>query len=332
VFNTAMTGYPESLTDPSFKGQILVATYPLIGNYGVPEMTMQDGLPAFFESDRIQVSGLIVQDYSEQYHHWNAGKSLSDWLKEHHVPGITGIDTRAITRHIRKYGAMLGKIVYDSPDDIDFYDPNRENLVAQVSCGSVMQYGHGKYKIALLDCGVKNNIIRCLLKRNCTVIRLPWNAPLTDIEYDGLLLSNGPGNPEMVTTAIDNIQSVLNQHKPVFGICLGSQLMALAGGGKTYKLPYGHRGHNQPVQQIGSGKCYITPQNHGYAIDENSLPDDWEVYFTNVNDGTCEGIRHKYKPFFAVQFHPESSGGPVDTEFLFDEFLKHIEYQKESGR
>ncbi|GAB4172101.1 MAG: glutamine-hydrolyzing carbamoyl-phosphate synthase small subunit [Calditrichia bacterium] len=328
VFNTAMTGYPESLTDPSFKGQILVSTYPLIGNYGVPEFLMQDELPAFFESDRVQVSGLVVQDYSFDFSHWNAGKSLDQWLKEFQVPGITGIDTRALTRHIREFGVMSGKIVYESSDEVEFYDPNQENLVARVSCDEVKTYGSGTHNVAVIDCGVKANIIRCLLKRDTTVIRVPWDYDISGLEVDGVLISNGPGDPTMAKRTIETVRSLLEGNKPVFGICLGSQLMALSAEAKTYKLKYGHRGHNQPVQQVGTRHCYITAQNHGYAIDTATLNDEWEIFFENVNDQTCEGIRHKYKPFFAVQFHPEASGGPVETEFLFDDFIKHIQYQK----
>ena len=324
VFNTAMTGYPESLTDASYKGQILVATYPLIGNYGVPEYIEENGLLKHFESDRIQVSGLVISDYSFKFSHWSASKSLSDWLIENKVPGIFDIDTRALTKILREKGTMLGKIIINEKD-IQLYDPNQENLVQKVSIPEKRVYGTGKHRILLLDCGVKNNIIRCLLKRDTTVIRVPWNFDITTEDHDGLFISNGPGDPKMCVETINSLKTGLETGKPIFGICLGSQLMALASGGDTYKLKYGHRSHNQPVLMNGTNRCYITSQNHGYAVDNKTLSEDWEPYFTNVNDGTSEGIRHRTKPFFSSQFHPEASSGPVDTEFLFDEFLGLIE-------
>lgn len=322
VFSTAMNGYPESLTDPSYKGQILVATYPLIGNYGVPEMRMKNRMTEFFESDKVQITGLVISDYSFSYSHWNAVKSLSEWLAENNVPGIFGIDTRRLTRIIREKGAMLGKMILR--DDIPFYDPNKDNLVNQVSLPEPVIYGEGKYKILLVDCGTKNNIIRCLLKRNTTVHRVPWNHPVDPSAYDGVLFSNGPGDPKMCRETIDSAKRLLNDRIPVFGICLGSQIMALAAGADTYKLKYGHRSHNQPVIMAGSNRCFITSQNHGYAVDTSTLPSSWKPWFENLNDKTCEGIRHLSKPFFAVQFHPEASAGPVDTEFLFDYFMEKV--------
>jgi len=319
VFNTAMTGYPESLTDPSYKGQILVATYPLIGNYGVPQSRVLNGLPEYFESDRVQIAGLAISDYSFRYSHWNASKSLAEWLSENNVPGIFGIDTRALTKIIREKGAMLGKIILE--EDIEFYDPNKDNLVAQVSTKEVKTYGQGRYRILLVDCGTKNNIIRCLLRRDATVIRVPWDHPVDGMEFDGVLLSNGPGDPKMCLKTIENTRKLLSGSKPVFGICLGSQIMALASRADTYKLKYGHRSHNQPVIQQESKRCYITSQNHGYAVANDTIPSDWQAWFINLNDQTNEGIRHKELPFFSVQFHPEASAGPVDTEFLFDEFM-----------
>ena len=323
VFNTAMTGYPESLTDPSYKGQILVSTYPLIGNYGVPHALLEQGMMTYFESDRLQISGLAISDYSFKYSHWNAEKSLSQWMAEQQVPGIYGVDTRSLTCLIREKGAMLGKIVIH--DDIDFYDPNKDNLVQEVSTECVNVYGSGRHKIVLVDCGTKNNIIRCLLKRNTTVMRVPWNYPFHKEPCDGVLLSNGPGDPVRCVDTIDNTRELLKRDIPVFGICLGSQIMALASGARTFKLKYGHRSHNQPVKMTHSNRCYITSQNHGYAIDVDSIPDDWQVSYINLNDHTCEGIAHRDRPFFAVQFHPEASAGPVDTEFLFDDFMKLVE-------
>jgi len=322
VFSTAMNGYPESLTDPSYKGQILVATFPLIGNYGVPEMRIRDGMTEFFESEKVQISGLVISDYSFSYSHWNAVKSLSDWLKEHMVPGIAGVDTRKLTRIIREKGALLGKIILS--ENIAFYDPNRDNLVDQVSARETQIYGNGRHRILLVDCGTKNNIIRCLLKRDATVHRVPWDHPVNPAGYDGVLFSNGPGDPKMCKATIESVKNLLDGKVPVFGICLGSQIMALAAGADTYKLKYGHRSHNQPVIMEETSRCFITSQNHGYAVDTGSLPEGWLPWFENLNDRTCEGIRHTSKPFFAVQFHPEASAGPVDTEFLFDHFMEKV--------
>jgi len=323
VFNTAMTGYPESLTDPSYKGQILILTYPLIGNYGVPENKKENNILSFFESEKIHVSGLIISDYSFENSHWNSQKSLSEWLIENKIPAIYGVDTRALTKHIRENGTILGKIVWNE-DKINFIDPNSENLVEQVSNKEVIEYGNGKYKIMLIDCGVKYNIIRRLLLRDTTVVRVPWNYDFTNDKYDGLFISNGPGDPKKCEATISNISKAFKKNTPIFGICLGNQLISLASGGDTFKLKYGHRSHNQPVLQTNTNRCYITSQNHGYATDSKSLNDDWEELFVNVNDNTNEGIIHKTKPFFSTQFHPEASSGPTDTDFLFDKFIDLI--------
>lgn len=323
VFNTAMTGYPESLTDPSYKGQILVTTYPLIGNYGVPGHEEEDSILTYYESDKIQASALIIADYSEKYSHWNAKKSLNDWMVANKTPGIFGIDTRALTKIIRETGVMLGKLIFEE-EEINFYDPNKENLVDQVSLKKKQMYGKGKYRILLVDCGVKNNIIRNLLKRDVTVVRVPWNYDFTKEEYDGLFISNGPGNPVQCQITIDNLKKSFENDTPIFGICLGNQLMALASGATTYKMKYGHRSHNQPVLMVGTDKAYITSQNHGFAVDNKTLSKNWEPLFINLNDNTNEGFRHKKKPFFSTQFHPEASGGPTDTDFLFDEFIAMI--------
>lgn len=323
VFYTAMTGYPESLTDPSYIGQILVSTYPMIGNYGVPKDDSNNGVYEYYESNKVHISGLIISDYSFEYSHWNAIKSLGEWLKESKVPGLFDIDTRALTKILREKGSLLGKIEFPG-EEIDFEDPNLENLVAKASIDQKVVYGDGDHKVVLVDCGVKHNIIRCLLKRNSTVIRVPWDYDFTKEDYDGIFISNGPGDPEMCKETIENIKKVIDKDKPIMGICLGNQLLALAAGASTYKLKYGHRSHNQPVLLNGSNKCYITSQNHGYAVSPDSLPGQWEPLFTNVNDDTNEGIRHKTKPFFSTQFHPEASSGPTDTEFLFDDFIKNI--------
>ncbi|MBE0649145.1 MAG: glutamine-hydrolyzing carbamoyl-phosphate synthase small subunit [Bacteroidales bacterium] len=324
VFNTSMTGYPESLTDPSYRGQILVLTYPLIGNYGVPSEITENDLFKFYESDKLQITGLIIADYSEEYSHWNAAESLGQWLQRSGIPGLTGIDTRALTKVIRERGAMPGKIEFVG-EPVDFVDPNKENLVAQVSISQKEVYGDGPRRILLVDCGVKYNIIRHFLKRDTTVIRVPWDYDFSGEEYDGLFISNGPGDPKMCVETITNLKRAIGQDKPVFGICLGNQLLALASGADTYKLKYGHRSHNQPVLMKGTNKAFITSQNHGFAIDDSSLGNDWETFFINLNDQTNEGMRHKTRPIFSVQFHPEASSGPTDTEYLFDEFLTLID-------
>lgn len=326
VFYTAMTGYPESLTDPSYTGQILVSTYPMIGNYGVPFDQKENGIHKYYESHKLHITGLIISDYSFEFSHWNAQKSLSDWLKEYNVPGLFDIDTRALTKILREKGSMLGKIEFE--EEIDFYDPNKENLVAVASCKEREVYGAGEHRVVLVDCGVKNNIIRCLLNRNTTVIRVPWDYDFTQEEFDGIFISNGPGDPAMCDATVNHIKSVIGVEKPIMGICLGNQLLARAAGASTYKLKYGHRSHNQPVLLEGTNRCYITSQNHGFAVATETLPEDWEPLFTNANDNTNEGIKHKTKPFFSTQFHPEASSGPTDTEFLFDEFIKNIEAYK----
>lgn len=329
VFSTSMTGYPESLTDPSYSGQILVLTFPLIGNYGVPPMDKENGILKFFESDKIHIKALVISDYCFNESHWNSVKSLDQWLKEHNVPGIYGVDTRELTKIIRERGCMLSKLTPEGCAEIpEFHDQNTENLVDLVSTKEIKTYGNGRHKVVLLDCGAKYNILRCLLKRDCTVTCVPWNHDFSTMDYDGVMLSNGPGDPAMCTEAIENIKKAFAIGKPIFGICLGNQLVSLAAGASTYKLKYGHRSHNQPALMCGTDRAFITSQNHGFAVDHTKLPADWEPYFINLNDNTCEGIRHKSKPFFTVQFHPEACSGPVDTEFLFDNFIENIENAK----
>lgn len=334
VFNTAMMGYPESLTDPSYAGQMLVTTFPLVGNYGVPAFSFEkNGLPTFMESDRIYATALIVSDYSDQYSHWNAKESLGDWLKREQVPGVTGIDTRQLTKVLREHGVMMGRLVFeDSPvssDAIAAYeteDYGSVNWVERVSCKDIIRYNEGAgRKVVLVDCGVKANIIRCLINRGIEVIRVPWNYDYTDMQFDGLFLANGPGDPDKCVDAVDILKKQLSaSRKPVCGICMGNQLLAKAAGASVYKLKYGHRSHNQPVREVGTNRCYVTSQNHGYAVDASTLGKEWRELFVNMNDGSNEGIRHQTNPWFSSQFHPEACSGPVDTEFMFDRFIEAL--------
>ena len=326
VFNTGMVGYPETLTDPSYRGQILVCTFPLIGNYGVPPKEKENNLFKYYESDNIHIRALIVSDYSFNYSHWNAERSLADWLVEEKIPGICGIDTRMLTRKLRDKGTMLGKITIDEKKDLGFDDPNLKDLVGEVSVKEPIEYlaEKEKKKIILVDCGTKNNIIRAFLGRDISVIRVPYDYDFNSIEADGIMLSNGPGDPKLNTATIKNAKIAMEKNKPILGICLGSQILALAAGADTYKLKYGHRGHNQPCNELGTKRCYITSQNHGYAVDSGTLPEDWREWFVNDNDGTNEGILHISKPFFASQFHPEASPGPDDCEFIFDMFVRTL--------
>lgn len=329
VFNTAMMGYPESLTDPSYAGQLLTMTFPLVGNYGVPPFTFnkQTGLPDFMESDRIYASALIVSDYSEQYSHWNAVESLGEWLQREKVPGITGIDTRELTKVLREHGVMMGKILFDDePNNVPEADYEGVNFVDRVSVKEIVRYNEGAgRKVVLVDCGVKANIIRELIQRGVEVVCVPWNYDYTDMEFDGLFLANGPGDPDMCSEAVEIIRKQMSRsRKPICGICMGNQLLSKAAGATIYKLKYGHRGHNQPVRMVGTEKCFITSQNHGYAVDARTLDKDWEELFVNMNDASNEGIRHKENPWFSSQFHPEACSGPVDTEFMFDKFVETL--------
>ena len=329
VFNTAMMGYPESLTDPSYAGQLMTLTYPLVGNYGVPAFSVEpNGLATFMESDKIYASAIIVADYSEKYSHWNAVESLASWLKREHVPGITGIDTRQLTKVLREHGVMMGKIIFDDePDNIPTAEYEGVNWVDRVSCKEIIRYNEGAgKKVVLVDCGVKNNIIRCLVNRGVEVIRVPWNYDYTSMDFDGLFLGNGPGDPDMCEDAVNVIRRQMSlSRKPICGICMGNQLLAKAGGATIYKLKYGHRSHNQPVREVGTNRCYVTSQNHGYAVDAKTLGSDWRELFVNMNDGSNEGVCHKENPWFTSQFHPEACSGPVDTEFMFDRFINTLQ-------
>lgn len=315
VFSTGMVGYPEALTDPSYKGQILVLTYPIIGNYGVPNKK-------YFESDCIQVSGLVVSQYIDTPSHSQNEKTLADWFKSEIIPLTQVKDTRLLTKTIRTKGAMLGKIIID--DEIKFYDPNKENLVKEVSIKKPKVWGKGRKKIVLIDCGSKKNIIRNFVKRGVSVLVVPWDFdPLeAGIKFNALVISNGPGDPKMATQTINTIQKALKTDLPILGICLGNQLLTLAAGGDTYKLKFGHRSQNQPCVLIGSQRCFITTQNHGFAV--GKVPKNFKPWFTNANDGTNEGIIHNKKPIMSVQFHPEATPGPTDTNWIFDHFLRFI--------
>lgn len=333
VFTTAMVGYVETLTDPSYRGQIVCLTYPLIGNYGVPDRNALDnlGLPEFFESDKIQVAGLIVQEYSGDYSHWNASSSLGAWLKEHNVPAITGVDTRLLAKRIRNTGVMMGRIEVDGDGaQLKMEDPNVRNLAAEVSVSEPRIFGAGNaHKILAVDCGIKYDMIRQLCARGAEVKLVPWDWDLSKERgwYDGIFVSNGPGDPAKLDLTTERLRAELSvaddEVKPVFGICMGNLLVGAAAGCTTRKLKFGNRGHNQPVIDSRTNKAFITSQNHGYAIEADRLQ-DWEPLFTNCNDQTNEGIMHQSRPYFTAQFHPEAKGGPEDTRFLFDTFMDMV--------
>lgn len=329
VFTTSLVGYPESMTDPSYKGQILVFTQPLIGNYGVPGRDRDEfGLLKYFESDTIQVSGIVVNNYATKYSHWNAVESLGEWCTRHDVPAITDVDTRELTKVLRNKGSSLGRINIGNKSTV-YDDCNKKNLVAEVSTKETQVYNKGgEVVIAVIDCGVKNNIIRCLAQRGAEVHVVPWDSDPSQLEYDGLFISNGPGDPITCSKTADNLKKQLDADIPIFGICMGNLILGLAAGAKSYKLKHGNRGHNQPALNLLTNKGVITSQNHGYAIDEQTLPAGWIPYFRNVNDGSNEGLIHQTKPFFSVQFHPEYMGGPQDSEFLFDNFMENVRAYK----
>jgi carbamoyl-phosphate synthase small subunit len=340
VFSTSMVGYPEALTDPSYKGQILALTYPLVGNYGVPSCDLNLGLPLYFESDRIQTSGLIIHELCEDPHHWASTRTLDKWLQDEGIPGISGIDTRRLTKKLRTHGVMLGILkVCEEDEELNLDsllteaksipDPNATDLVAEVSVKAPVQYNvDGKHSVVLIDCGVKNSIIRNLLRRGINVIRVPYDTSAKDIlsyNPDGIFVSNGPGDPKRCVETVKAVKELVEK-VPLMGICLGAQILALSQGGDTYKLKFGHRSQNQPALDLKTNRCYITTQNHGYAVDVDCFSKTpLECWFINANDKTVEGMRHKSKAVFAVQWHPEASPGPYDTEFLFDEFAKSME-------
>lgn len=323
VFSTGMTGYPESLTDPSYKGQILILTYPLIGNYGVPDKK-------HWESDGIKVSGLIVSNYIDTPSHYESKGTLSQWLKDENIPALEITDTRFLTKKIRVKGTMLGKIIIDK--DIPFYNPDKENLVTQVSTKNIIVHEplqKNAKTLILIDCGAKENIIRCFQKRGVKVIVVPWDFDPTNsglhlkgVKLNGIVISNGPGDPKKADKTILNIKNAMSKKIPILGVCLGNQILALAGGGDTQKLKFGHRSQNQPSLLVGSDRCYITTQNHGFTV--NKIPKGFKTWFVNANDGSNEGIIHTSLPFMSVQFHPEATPGPVDTDWIFDFFLDRL--------
>lgn len=313
VFNTGMVGYPEVMTDPSYCGQILVFTYPLIGNYGVPDKL-------YWESDRIQVAGIVVSELADFYCHRQGTQSLRQWCEEEGVPILTQVDTRRLAKRLSHHGVVAGAISRAGSIPKNFVDINQECLVERVSTTQPVLIQRGERTLIVIDCGIKSNILRHLQRFPLTIKQVPHDYDFTHEPYDAVFISNGPGDPAMCQQTIATLTKVFLTKKPVFGICLGAQIMALAIGAKTYKLPFGHRAQNHPCLHIPTGRCYLTSQNHGFAIDESTLPADWEVDFRNLNDGTVQGLRHKQLPFFSVQFHPEAAPGPVDTEWLFAEF------------
>jgi len=334
-----MVGYPEALTDPSYRGQVLCFTYPLIGNYGVPSYGEVDehGLPLHFESNRIQVSGLIIHELCVKPHHWASRRTLHEWLAEEGVPGIAGVDTRRLTKKLREHGVMMGAlhVAEEASPEKAFKALERAprygelNYVEEVTVKKPIEYPGPGPRIALLDCGVKAGILRALLTRGLSVVRLPYDASVDEVlsyEPRGVLISNGPGNPVKCEATIKTVKGLFELGLPMLGICLGNQIMSLALGGRTYKLKYGHRGQNKPCVDLDTGLCYVTSQNHGYAVDPSSLEDTGlHVWFLNADDRTVEGVKHGSRPCLAVQFHPEARPGPYDTDWVFDLFLKAVE-------
>jgi carbamoyl-phosphate synthase small subunit len=341
VFSTSMVGYPESLTDPSYKGQILTFTYPLVGNYGVPPYDKENGVLKYFESDDIKVTGFVVHELCKNPFHWASTRTLDRWLKDEDVPGIYGVDTRKLTKKLRVKGVMLGILhVCEADEEPDLpklvkevetvQDPNFTDLAKQVTVKEPIRYTVGGNKLAVvIDCGVKYGILRNLLRRGFDVVRVPYDysaEQILDLKPDGVMISNGPGDPKQCVKTVEAVRELLDKNMPMMGVCLGTQILALAVGGDTYKLKYGHRSQNQPALDLETGRCYITTQNHGYTVERDSIKDTGlKEWFMNANDKTVEGVKHKTKPAFALQWHPEASPGPYDTQFLFDRFQKLAE-------
>lgn len=341
VFTTSLVGYPESLSDPSYRGQILVFTQPLIGNYGVPSSERDaNGLLRYFESPSLQAAGVVVADVAEKYSHWTAVESLAEWCARENVPAISGVDTRAIVTFLRERGSSLARLTigeeYDADQDEAFIDPEQINLVRQVSTKAPFHVGsdQSSFHVALLDCGVKENILRSLVGRGASVTVLPFDFPIHKVaqHFDGVFISNGPGDPTHCQETIFHLRKLMDSaiQIPIMGICLGHQLLALSAGAQTIKLKYGNRAHNIPTMDLTTQRCHITSQNHGYAVDVSTLPTDWKPYFTNLNDNSNEGIIHKHRPIFGTQFHPEAKGGPLDSSYLFDVYLDSVKNYHES--
>jgi len=340
VFTTSLVGYPESMTDPSYRGQILVFTQPLIGNYGVPSSARDEhGLLKYFESPNIQCVGVVVADFAAQYSHWTAVESLSAWCAREGVPAISGVDTRAIVTYLREQGSSLARITigeeYDADQDEAFVDPEQINLVKKVSTKAPFHVSsqNGDMHVAVIDCGVKENILRSLVGRGASVTVFPYDFPIHKVahHFDGVFISNGPGDPTHCQETVYHLTRLMESSQvPVMGICLGHQLLALAAGARTIKLKYGNRAHNIPALDLTTGQCHITSQNHGYAVDTTTLPSDFKEYFVNLNDGSNEGMIHKTRPIFSTQFHPEAKGGPMDSSYLFDMYLENVARYKKN--
>ena len=317
VFTTGMCGYMESLTDPSFAGQILVFTFPLIGNYGIADEKV-------WESLKTHVAGVVVNESCDNWSHHSGLLSLKEWLRKENIPLLTEVDTRAITKVLRSKGTPLGALADHPAIAHNFVDPNSRHLVDLVSICQKRVYGSGLKRVIAVDCGMKESMIRFLSRYPMEIVRVPHDYDYSEDPFDGVFLSNGPGDPLQCTRTIEVLKKAMKREKPIFGVCLGSQMMALAAGAQTYKLPFGHRGQNQPCIELETGKCYITSQNHGFAVEEKSLPSDWKVIFRNLNDDSVEGIAHRSLPFYSVQFHPEACPGPTDTQWFFDQFWESL--------
>ncbi|OAL69884.1 carbamoyl-phosphate synthase subunit arginine-specific small [Trichophyton violaceum] len=338
VFTTSLVGYPESLSDPSYRGQILVFTQPLIGNYGIPSSERDEhGLLKYFESPSLQAVGVVVADAALKYSHWTAVESLSEWCIREGVPAISGVDTRQIVTYLREQGSSLARITvgeeYDADQDEAFIDPEQINLVRKVSTKSPFHVSaaNSTSHVAVIDCGVKENILRSLVSRGASVTVFPYDYPVYKVahHFDGVFISNGPGDPTHCSQTVHTLSKLMQTSQiPIMGICLGHQLLALAVGARTIKLKYGNRAHNIPALDLTTGRCHITSQNHGYAVDASTLPSDWKPYFVNLNDNSNEGMIHKTRPIFSTQFHPEAKGGPLDSSYLFDIYLDSVQKYK----
>ena len=341
VFTTGMVGYSEALTDPSYFGQILLFTYPLIGNYGVPPLPkdLQIENSSGFESNRVHASAVIVAVDSPEAFHWTSHHTLDVWLKQQGVPGITGVDPRHLVHLIREHKGLSGRVIPEKSEGIRslvsgvvspsnssavFFDPSQQEVISAVSCSKPQIIGKGNKRIAVVDCGVKWNILRQLVQQGVEVELVPWNWDFKKIDCSGWLLSNGPGDPQKTGDLKNRIAGLVQSDRPILGICLGHQLLALSVGANTTRMPFGHRSHNQPVQLVGTRRGFITSQNHGYVVEEQSLPPDWEAWFVNANDQSIEGIKHKTKPMRSVQFHPEAASGPRDTSWIIEQFVKEV--------